>query len=128
MSLGAVDFGLIVDGAVVVVENILRRLAERQHEKLNESTETTILKACIEIGRPVVFAVAIIIIVYLPILSLVGIEGKMFRPMALTVVFCLISSLILSLTYIPAAMTFLFKHSILKTYLVLNAVILKDIP
>jgi cobalt-zinc-cadmium resistance protein CzcA len=112
MSLGAVDFGLIVDGAVVVVENILRRLAERQHEKLNESTETTILKACIEIGRPVVFAVAIIIIVYLPILSLVGIEGKMFRPMALTVVFCLISSLILSLTYIPAAMTFLFKHSI----------------
>jgi heavy metal efflux system protein len=109
MSLGALDFGLIVDGAVVMVENAVRRRAEAQHVKSHEPPERTTLDACIEVGRPVVFAVAIIMIVYLPILSLVGIEGKMFKPMALTVVFALLGSLILSLTYIPAAMTFLLR-------------------
>ncbi len=107
MSLGALDFGLIVDGAVVMVENAVRRRAEAQHEGLKEPPERTILDACLEVGRPVVFAVAIIMIVYLPILSLTGIEGKMFKPMALTVVFALLGSLILSLTFIPAAMTYL---------------------
>lgn len=109
MSLGALDFGLIVDGAVVMVENTVRRRAEVQHEGSREPPERTILEACIEVGRPVVFAVAIIMIVYLPILSLQGIEGKMFKPMALTVVFALLGSLLLSLTYVPAAMTFLLR-------------------
>ncbi|MCI0489298.1 MAG: CusA/CzcA family heavy metal efflux RND transporter [Blastocatellia bacterium] len=112
MSLGALDFGLIVDGAVVMVENAVRRRAEAQHEGSHEPPERTILDACLEVGRPVVFAVAIIMIVYLPILSLTGIEGKMFKPMALTVVFALLGSLILSLTYIPAAMTFLLRGQV----------------
>ncbi len=109
MSLGALDFGLIVDGAVVMVENAVRRRAEAQRMGSKERPERTILDACMEVGRPVVFAVAIIMIVYLPILSLTGIEGKMFKPMALTVVFALLGSLMLSLTYIPAAMTFLLR-------------------
>ncbi|HKO99319.1 MAG TPA: CusA/CzcA family heavy metal efflux RND transporter [Pyrinomonadaceae bacterium] len=109
MSLGALDFGLIVDGAVVMVENAVRRRAEAQHSGSHERPERTILEACTEVGRPVVFAVAIIMIVYLPILSLTGIEGKMFKPMALTVVFALLGSLILSLTYVPAAMTFILR-------------------
>lgn len=109
MSLGALDFGLIVDGAVVMVENTIRRRAEAQHEAElsghRELPQRTILESCLEVARPVVFAVAIIAIVYLPILSLRGIEGKMFVPMALTVVFALVGSLLLSLTYVPAMMT-----------------------
>ena len=109
MSLGAIDFGLIVDGAVVMVENGVRRRAEAQHVGTDEPPDQTILESCLEVGRPVMFAVAIIMIVYLPILTLTGIEGKMFKPMALTVVFALLGSLILSLTYVPAAMTFLLR-------------------
>jgi cobalt-zinc-cadmium resistance protein CzcA len=109
MSLGALDFGLIVDGAVVMVENAVRRRAEAQHEKSPEPPEHTILGACLEVARPVVFAVAIIAIVYLPILSLRGIEGKMFVPMALTVVFALLGSLILSLTYVPAMLALILR-------------------
>ncbi|MFV0389496.1 MAG: efflux RND transporter permease subunit [Pyrinomonadaceae bacterium] len=112
MSLGALDFGLIVDGAVVMVENAIRRRAEAQHKGLKEPPERTVLEACQEVARPVVFAVAIIAIVYLPILSLTGIEGKMFVPMALTVIFALIGSLVLSLTYIPAMLTFLLKGKV----------------
>ncbi len=112
MSLGALDFGLIVDGAVVMVENAVRRRAEAQHEGKDEAPEKTILDACLEVARPVVFAVAIIAIVYLPILSLTGIEGKMFKPMALTVVFALIGSLLLSLTFIPAMLTFVLRGKV----------------
>ncbi|MBK8809689.1 MAG: efflux RND transporter permease subunit [Acidobacteria bacterium] len=112
MSLGALDFGLIVDGAVVMVENAVRRRAEAQHEKSREPPERTILEACLEVARPVVFAVAIIAIVYLPILSLRGIEGKMFVPMALTVIFALLGSLILSLTFVPAMLTFVLKGKV----------------
>ena len=112
MSLGALDFGLIVDGAVVMVENAVRRRAEAQHEGSDEAPDKTILDACVEVGRPVVFAVAIIMIVYLPILSLQGIEGKMFKPMALTVIFALLGSLILSLTYVPAALTFVLRGKV----------------
>lgn len=112
MSLGALDFGLIVDGAVVMVENAVRRRAEAQHEHSREPPERTILESCLEVARPVVFAVAIIAIVYLPILSLRGIEGKMFVPMALTVVFALLGSLILSLTYVPAMLTFILKGKV----------------
>ncbi len=115
MSLGSIDFGLIVDGGVIVVENVVRRRAEAQHAGSHEPPERTILDACMEVGRPVVFAVAIIMIVYLPILSLTGIEGKMFKPMALTVVFALLGSLILSLTYIPAAMTFILRGHVAET-------------
>jgi cobalt-zinc-cadmium resistance protein CzcA len=134
MSLGALDFGLIVDGAVVMVENAVRRRASDcglriadcglKEIDLPESSvknpqsknpQSAIAEACVEVGRPVVFAVAIIMIVYLPILSLTGIEGKMFKPMALTVVFALIGSLLLSLTYIPAAMTFLLRGYVAET-------------
>jgi heavy metal efflux system protein len=115
MSLGALDFGLIVDGAVVMVENAVRRRAEAQHENSPEPPERTILDACLEVGRPVVFAVMIIAIVYLPILSLTGIEGKMFKPMALTVVFALVGSLLLSLTYVPAALSFILRGKVSET-------------
>jgi len=112
MSLGALDFGLIVDGAVVMVENVVRRRAEAQHEGSREPPERTILEACMEVARPVVFAVAIIAIVYLPILSLRGIEGKMFVPMALTVIFALLGSLILSLTYVPAMLALILRGNV----------------
>jgi cobalt-zinc-cadmium resistance protein CzcA len=117
MSLGALDFGLIVDGAVVMVENAVRKRAEARHADPSAvgpvvSPERTILDACLEVGRPVVFAVMIIAIVYLPILSLTGIEGKMFKPMALTVVFALIGSLLLSLTYVPATLSFIFRGAV----------------
>jgi Cu/Ag efflux pump CusA len=86
-----------------------------KHRGGHELPERTVLDACLEVGRPVVFAVAIITIVYLPILSLTGIEGKMFKPMALTVVFALIGALILSLTYVPAAMTFILRGRVAET-------------
>ncbi|MBY0550783.1 MAG: CusA/CzcA family heavy metal efflux RND transporter [Candidatus Obscuribacterales bacterium] len=105
MSLGALDFGLIVDGAVVMVENAVRRLGEAKRNGAQEDRKTIIRNACLEVGRPVAFAVAIIAIVYVPLLCLSGIEGKLFHPMALTIVFALIGSLLLSLTYVPAMLT-----------------------
>ncbi len=113
MSLGAIDFGLIVDGAVVMVENIVRRLSERKKkgELSSDAYWEEITKAAKEVSRPVLFAVSIITIVYLPILTLEGIEGKMFRPMAITVVFALVGSLIFTLTLIPVLCAFfLRKH------------------
>ncbi len=112
MSLGAIDFGLIVDGAVVMVENAVRRLALNQERGRRDSNRDVILKACLEVGRPVVFAVAIIAIVYLPIFSLTGIEGKMFKPMSMTIVFALAGSLILSLTYVPAMLVLIFSGDV----------------
>lgn len=109
MSLGAIDFGLIVDGAVIITENCLRRLAQKQHELgriLNISErKREILQASKEMIQPTVFGQAIIITVYVPILALTGIEGKMFHPMAYTVIFALISAFILSLTFVPAAVS-----------------------
>ncbi len=106
MSLGAIDFGLIVDGAVIIVENCLRRLAERQrHENRPLSRQERLHEVMIaakEMIQPSVFGQAIIITVYFPILALTGVEGKMFHPMALTVILALISAFILSLTFIPA--------------------------
>jgi len=102
MSLGAIDFGLIVDGSVVLIENVVRRVAEyRHHEKKDEAPLSLIREACVEVARPVVFGVGIILLVYLPILSLRGLEGKMFRPMALTVILALITSLLLALMLMP---------------------------
>lgn len=106
MSLGAIDFGLIVDGAVVMVENAVRRVAE-QRERLGralsrEQVRGTVWEAAREVAQPVTFAVSIITVVYLPILALEGTEGKMFRPMAFTVVFALLGALVLTLTLVPA--------------------------
>jgi cobalt-zinc-cadmium resistance protein CzcA len=106
MSLGAIDFGLIVDGAVVMAENIVRRLGQHQHKlgrPLNREERRHVLtEATLEMGQPVTFAVAIIMIVYLPILTLQGVEGKMFRPMAATVLLALGGALVLTLTFVPA--------------------------
>jgi heavy metal efflux system protein len=102
MSLGAIDFGLIVDGSVVLIENVVRRIAEQRRMRLDQPASDAVVRmACKEVARPVVFGVGIILIVYLPILSLRGLEGKMFRPMALTVLFALITSLVLALTLMP---------------------------
>jgi cobalt-zinc-cadmium resistance protein CzcA len=110
MSLGAIDFGIIVDGAVVLMENAIRKLHERQHiTGVKEGVQQTLVGSFLEVGRPLVFGVSIIIIVYLPILTLQGTEGKMFKPMAYTVVFALIGALFLTLTYVPVVSTFLFK-------------------
>ncbi len=107
MSLGALDFGLIVDGAVIIVENCLRRLGEagrtRGAELAFRDRLDTVYDATREVLRPAVVAVTIIMIVYLPILTLTGVEGKMFRPMALTVMMALFAALVLSVTVIPAA-------------------------
>lgn len=102
MSLGAIDFGLIVDGSVVLIENVVRRVAEHRHEHHEDRAPVSVIRdACREVARPVVFGVGIILLVYLPILSLRGLEGKMFRPMALTVIFALLTSLMLALTLMP---------------------------
>jgi cobalt-zinc-cadmium resistance protein CzcA len=98
MSLGAIDFGLIVDSSVVMVENCVRRLS---HDRSNRGKLAIIRDAAVEVRKPTVFGEMIIMIVYLPILTLQGIEGKLFRPMALTVIFALTASLILSLTLMP---------------------------
>jgi cobalt-zinc-cadmium resistance protein CzcA len=107
MSLGAIDFGLIVDGAVVMIENIVRHLNERKATP--ENRHHVILEAGREVLRPIFFAVSIIIIVYLPILTLQGVEGKMFRPMALTVIFALIGSLVLAFTLMPVLASFFLR-------------------
>jgi cobalt-zinc-cadmium resistance protein CzcA len=106
MSLGAIDFGLIVDGAVVVVDNVLRHLRERQDETGVPALDK-VRAAVHQVARPVVFGVSIIILVYVPILALRGIEGKMFRPMALTVGFALAASLLCALTLVPALASWL---------------------
>jgi cobalt-zinc-cadmium resistance protein CzcA len=115
LSLGAVDFGLVVDGAVVMVENAMRRLADKQRElgrALSRSERDAVLRAApMEVARPVAFGVSIIMIVFLPILTLEGIEGKLFKPMALTLIFALFGSLILALTLTPVLCTlFLPAH------------------
>ncbi len=99
MSLGAIDFGLVVDGAVVMVENVFRLLSEKR--AAGKDPREVVREATVEVARPVAFAVAIILIVYLPVLTLTGVEGKMFRPMALTVMFAIAGSLLLSLTVVP---------------------------
>lgn len=110
LSLGAIDFGLIVDGAVVLVENTMRRLAARQQElgrnlTLAERAEI-VRSAPQEVVRPVAFGVGIILTVFLPVLTLEGVEGKLFRPMALTLIFALLGSLVLALTLTPVLASF----------------------
>ena len=100
LTLGAIDFGIIVDGSVVMVENIYRRLAHRPPDD-TRSTSDVVLLAAKEVGRPILFAITIIIVVYLPLMTLEGIEGKFFAPMAFTVAFALFGSLLLALTLVP---------------------------
>jgi len=106
MSLGAVDFGLIVDGAVIIVENTIRLLSKRHHELGRSLTQAerddTIEQAATEVLKPAIFGTFIIIAAYIPILTLVGTEGKMFRPMGETVIIALLGAVVLSLTLIPA--------------------------
>jgi len=111
MSLGALDFGLIVDGAVIIIENCLRRFGERQHALGRDMTaaerfdETA--RAAAEVIRPSLFGLGIITAVYLPIFALTGVEGKMFHPMAITVVLALSGAMLLCLTFVPAAIALL---------------------
>lgn len=116
MSLGAIDFGIIVDGAIVIVENSTRRLA---HEQMRLGRELTLAErldlvfdASREARRVLIYGELIIIIVYLPIFALTSIEGKMFHPMALTVVTALVSAMILSLTFVPAAIAFFLSGKV----------------
>ncbi|CAM4116942.1 Cation efflux system protein CzcA [Pseudomonas reidholzensis] len=107
MSLGALDFGIIVDGAVVIVENAIRRLAHAQqrHGRMLSRSERfhEVFAAAREARRPLIFGQLIIMVVYLPIFALTGVEGKMFHPMAFTVVLALLGAMILSVTFVPAA-------------------------
>lgn len=116
MSLGAIDFGLIIDGAVVMVENIVRHLGEKQHElgrKLNSNERRNeVLRSAKEVANPMFFGVLIITVVYIPILALQGIEGKMFQPMALVVMLALGGSLALALFLMPVLCSFLLGGSI----------------
>ena len=113
MSLGALDFGLIVDGAVIIVENCLRRLSQAGATPLalRERLEV-VFDATNEVIRPALFGVFIITAVYIPIFALTGVEGKMFHPMAITVVIALVSAMILSVTFVPAAVALLFKKPV----------------
>jgi cobalt-zinc-cadmium resistance protein CzcA len=116
MSLGAIDFGLIVDGAIVMVENILRHLAERQRTLGRELTTderfAAVRASAREVARPMFFGVLVITLVYVPLLALTGIEGKMFRPMALAVMLALGGALALALTLMPALASWLLRGRI----------------
>lgn len=129
MSLGAIDFGMIVDGAVVMAENFIRKLhpdsthaanasedsvsasgAPARHELTREESTARIVAAAQEVGRPIVFGVLIIMLVYVPIMTLQGLEGRMFRPMAITVAIALFGSLLLALLAVPAMATWIFRR------------------
>jgi cobalt-zinc-cadmium resistance protein CzcA len=114
MSLGAIDFGLIVDAAVIIVENCVRRLAEKRRELgralSGDERRATVREASVEVRKAGQVGEILIIAAYLPIVSLVGIEGKMFRPMAFTVIFALSGALVLSLTLIPALCALLLRE------------------
>ncbi len=116
MSLGALDFGIIIDGAVVIVENCVRRLAHAQATAGRPLTTTErfheVFAASKEARRPLLFGQLIIMVVYLPIFALTGVEGKMFHPMAFTVVAALIGAMILSITFIPAAVALLIGKTV----------------
>lgn len=107
LSIGAIDFGILVDGAVVMVENIYRRLAER--DPLTESVRATIISAAAEVDRPIFYAVAVIIASFLPIYVLSGPSGKLFRPMADTTIFALIGALVVTLTLLPVLCAWLLR-------------------
>ena len=109
MSLGALDFGLIVDASVVMIENFVRRLAHAGHVTEDER-RLLIRKAAFEVGRPIVFGVSIIIAVYIPIFTLEGLEGRMFAPMAFTVCVAVLGSLLIALAYVPMVSSYVLRH------------------
>jgi cobalt-zinc-cadmium resistance protein CzcA len=109
MSLGAIDFGLLVDGGVVMVESFFHRLT---HEREDRDERALIRATAAEVARPVFYSVGIIALVYVPILTLSGVDGKMFRPMALTVIFALVTALVLSLTFVPAAASYVIRRAV----------------
>jgi heavy metal efflux system protein len=109
MSLGAIDFGLIVDSSVIQIENAVRHIA---HDKTKRRLIDVVRDAAIEVRKPTMFGELIIMLVYVPILTLEGIEGKLFRPMALTVIFALIGSLVLSLTLMPVLASYLLPRKL----------------
>jgi cobalt-zinc-cadmium resistance protein CzcA len=114
MSLGAIDFGLIVDGAVVMMENIIRRRGDLHHAaelQHHHGRMALFTNAATEVARPILFGVLIIVAVYLPVFTLEGLEGKMFRPMAITVCSAILGSLLLSLTAVPVAASYLLSLS-----------------
>ncbi len=114
MSLGALDFGLIIDGAIIIVENCMRRLSEscRKDGLPLKERLVIVFEATREVIRPALFGVFIITAVYIPIFALSGVEGKMFHPMAITVIIALVSAMILSITFIPAGVALLFKKPV----------------
>jgi heavy metal efflux system protein len=109
LSLGAIDFGIIVDGAVVMVENIMRRLREVTPEERRQGITRFTLASTEEVGREIFFSITIIILAYLPIFSFQRVEGKLFSPMAYTLTFAIAGSMILALTVIPVLMTFAYR-------------------
>ncbi|MEG2921460.1 MAG: CusA/CzcA family heavy metal efflux RND transporter, partial [Acinetobacter sp.] len=119
MSLGALDFGIIVDGAVVIVENCIRRLAEAQQHKGRRLTRserfTEVFLAAKQARRPLIFGQIIIMVVYFPIFALEGVEAKMFHPMAMTVVLALVGAIILSITFVPAAIALFLTGDVKET-------------
>ncbi|RZI40015.1 CusA/CzcA family heavy metal efflux RND transporter [Herbaspirillum sp. HC18] len=119
MSLGALDFGIIIDGAVVIVENCVRRLAHAQAHHGRPLTRAErfheVFAASQEARRPLLFGQLIIMVVYLPIFALTGVEGKMFHPMAFTVVIALLGAMILSMTFIPAAVALFIRGKVAET-------------
>lgn len=116
MSLGALDFGLIVDGAVIVIENSMRRLAQRQHHEgrllTRDERMYETLKASQEMVKPTIYGQAIIFLVFIPLLTFTGVEGKTFSPMAVTIMLALASALILSLTFVPAMFALLITGKV----------------
>jgi len=111
MSLGAIDFGLLVDGSVVMIDNILRKLGNLK-DRSAEARAQGIHEAAKEVLRPITFAIGIIILVYLPILTLTGVEGKMFRPMAITVILALVGSSIFAVAAVPTLAFWFAKNHI----------------
>src|SRR5690349_8943083 len=115
LSLGAMDFGIIVDGAVIVVENVFRRLTEERHarhELDDNARKNVILQAAVEVGRPTLFSMLIIIVAHIPIFTLQRHEGRIFAPMAYTVTSALVGSLVFSLTLVPLLCFFLLGHGV----------------
>jgi cobalt-zinc-cadmium resistance protein CzcA len=113
LSLGALDFGMVVDGAVVMVENIIRHLTHRRQENGHLKTTAEIIReACHEVQRPVFYAIAIIITAYLPIFTLQRVEGRLFRPMAWTVAFALLGAMTFSILIVPVLASMFFSGGI----------------
>ncbi|MEY4642017.1 MAG: hypothetical protein RLZZ227_2011 [Pseudomonadota bacterium] len=116
MSLGALDFGLIIDGTVIIMENCLRRLSQADAGASLEQRLAVVAAATREVVRPALFGVFIITAVYIPVLTLTGVEGKMFYPMAVTVIIALLSGMLLSVTFAPACIAFFFRGPVVERH------------